>query len=55
MKRIITLASLVTLTVAPGTLLVGGFFWAGNTETISGDVVDRKQAAYEIGFDMIKD
>ncbi|MGR5131091.1 DUF3316 domain-containing protein [Vibrio alfacsensis] len=55
MKRIITLASLIALTMTPATVLAGGFFWTSNTETISGDVVDSRQAAYDLGFGMIKD
>jgi len=55
MKRFITLASLIALTATPLAAIAGGYQWTNNTKTIQGEVVDSKQAAYDMGFEMIKD
>ena len=55
MKRLITLASLIALTATPLAAIAGGYQWTNKTKTIQGEVVDSKQAAYDMGFEMIKD
>ena len=54
MKRLMTLASMIALTAAPSVVFAGGYQWTNDTETIHGDVMDSKQAAYEMGRDMIQ-
>ncbi|HHX8273623.1 TPA: DUF3316 domain-containing protein [Vibrio diabolicus] len=54
MKRLTTLASMIALTAAPSVVFAGGYQWTNDTETIHGDVMDSKQAAYEMGRDMIQ-
>lgn len=55
MKRLITLASLIALTATPLAAIAGGYQWTNKTKTIQGEVVDSKKAAYDMGFEMIKD
>ncbi|WP_407546416.1 DUF3316 domain-containing protein [Vibrio parahaemolyticus] len=55
MKRLITLASLLALTTAPSVVFAGGYQWTNNTQTIHGDVVDSKEAAYDMGRVMLQD
>lgn len=54
MKRLISLVSLIVLTVTPVAAFAGGYQWTNNSKTIQGNVVDSKQAAYDMGFEMIK-
>ncbi|ARP01501.1 hypothetical protein K08M3_46890 [Vibrio alginolyticus] len=54
MKRLTTLASTIALIAAPSMALASGYQWTNDTETIHGDGMDSKQAAYEMGRDMIQ-
>lgn len=54
MKRLISLVSLIVLTATPVAAFAGGYQWTNNSKTIQGNVVDSKQAAYDMGFEMIK-
>ncbi len=54
MKRLISLVSLIVLTATPVAAFAGGYQWTNNSKTIQGHVVDSKQAAYDMGFEMIK-
>ncbi|EPP5334881.1 DUF3316 domain-containing protein [Vibrio harveyi] len=55
MKRLITLVGLIALTASPIAAFAGGYQWTNNSKSIQGNVVDSKQAAYEMGFEMIKE
>ncbi|WP_104046628.1 DUF3316 domain-containing protein [Vibrio jasicida] len=54
MKRLISLVSLIVLTATPVAAFAGGYQWTNNSKTIQGNVVDSKQVAYDMGFEMIK-
>lgn len=54
MKQLITIAGLIVLTATSATAVAGGYQWKDDSKTISGATVSSKQAAYEIGIDMIE-
>ncbi|MCG6219365.1 hypothetical protein K6U67_01615 [Vibrio diabolicus] len=54
MKRLRTLASRIALSAAPSVGVAGGYQWTNDTERIHGEVMDSKQAAYEMGRDMMQ-
>ncbi len=54
MKRLLSLVSILALG-ASSAAFAGGYQWQSKVQSIEGDVVNSKQAAYDMGLAMIND
>ena len=54
MKRLITLTNFIVITTIPLFTIANGYQWINNTKSIQGEVIENKQASYDMGSEMIK-